>query len=540
MRNMTLKTVRNRMLKAGLLGLCLISSLALAQDTRLAKKVDLFLKEADLLAATQMLTKQTGIQFVIVPSKEPFDRINLSLANVTADQAIKYLCEAAGAYAEQDESGVYVIRRGEAPANLKSNTNQGGTLNPKARKPLRVERIKILKANPEHVIALLLDQPIDPDSDMKSLLKAQSNILESISLKPRAVGGVVPSVTVDYGFPVPAASPKLPGDTSAPSFESGTDIPLPGESANQRQPGGGNNQPGGQGGQGGQGTAPLGGTGYVPDGIRKVSFDPTNNSLIVEGDDEAIRQLRNLVNLFDQVPKQVIIKVEFITTSQSVVRKLGMDWLYQRGAISAGNRPGSFAEVGNPIFINYATGNVTTRLRTILTEGGGKTVNAPLIRTMNNQVGSVSQTLNTWIFQSQASNGPGGIVITSNPVQLPIQSILSVRPRINEDGYVTMSLNPTISDLGQIRRDANGNSFPDSSSQSIQVSARVKSGSTIALGGLTRKQTSNTTNKFPILADLPIIGGLFRSQSVERNDSELLIFVTPIIIEDDDLGGLGP
>ena len=537
---MTLKTVRNRMLKAGLLGLCLISSLALAQDTRLAKKVDLFLKEADLLAATQMLTKQTGIQFVIVPSKEPFDRINLSLANVTADQAIKYLCEAAGAYAEQDESGVYVIRRGEAPANLKSNTNQGGTLNPKARKPLRVERIKILKANPEHVIALLLDQPIDPDSDMKSLLKAQSNILESISLKPRAVGGVVPSVTVDYGFPVPAASPKLPGDTSAPSFESGTDIPLPGESANQRQPGGGNNQPGGQGGQGGQGTAPLGGTGYVPDGIRKVSFDPTNNSLIVEGDDEAIRQLRNLVNLFDQVPKQVIIKVEFITTSQSVVRKLGMDWLYQRGAISAGNRPGSFAEVGNPIFINYATGNVTTRLRTILTEGGGKTVNAPLIRTMNNQVGSVSQTLNTWIFQSQASNGPGGIVITSNPVQLPIQSILSVRPRINEDGYVTMSLNPTISDLGQIRRDANGNSFPDSSSQSIQVSARVKSGSTIALGGLTRKQTSNTTNKFPILADLPIIGGLFRSQSVERNDSELLIFVTPIIIEDDDLGGLGP
>ena len=105
---------------------------------------------------------------------------------------------------------------------------------------------------------------------------------------------------------------------------------LPDESANQRQPGGGgagagNGQPGGN--TNGGGSALQGGVGFVPEGIRKVTYDPTTNSLIVEGDDDAIKQLRNLVNLFDQVPKQVIVKVEFITTSQSVTKALGMDWL---------------------------------------------------------------------------------------------------------------------------------------------------------------------------------------------------------------------
>lgn len=537
MRNMTLKTVRNRMLKVGLLGLCMISTLALAQDGRLAKKVDLFLKEADLLAATQMLTKQTGIQFVIVPSKDPFDRINLSLANVTADQAIKYLCEAAGAYAEQDESGVYVIRRGGAPANLKSNNNPGDTVNPKLRKPLRVERIKILKANPEHVYQMLLFGDIDLERDMRELRKFEVE-QAFYQMKRQTSRPLVPDVTDGGAFPVTTGR-NLPQDSSSNPLEGGMDIPLPGETANQRQPGGGNQPGGGQNNQGG-GTAPVGGTGYVPEGIRKVSFDPTTNSLIVEGDDEAIRQLRNLVNLFDQVPKQVIIKIEFITTSQSVSRSLGMDWLYQRGAISAGNRPGTFAEVGNPIFINYATGNITTRLRTLLTEGGGKTVNAPLIRTLNNQQAIINQQLQTYILTTQTTTTNTGNIQNTIAQPLTITTGLSVKPRINEDGYVTMYLTPQIQDLGQVRRDANGNSYPDFSSQSLQVVARVKSGSTIALGGLTRKQTRSTQNKFPILADLPIIGGLFRSQSTERNDSELLIFVTPIIIEDDDLGGLGP
>lgn len=540
---MMFSNLRQKLAVAALIGLCFVGQIANAQDQRLAKRVDLFLKDADLLAATEMLSRQTGIRFVIAPGSAEFKKINLNLPGVTADQAIVYICEAAGGWVERDDQGVYIIRQGAKPENASSNA---AVPTSKVKKPIRIERIKIIKGDPEYVYHMIMSGSGDRVdgkgfSDIHQAVKALND-----AILPKANGGpslVFPGVSGAASYPAVVQDNSMPKDSSKGIFEAGSDIMLPDESANQRQPGGGgagsgNGQPGGN--TNGGGSALQGGVGFVPEGIRKVTYDPTTNSLIVEGDDDAIKQLRNLVNLFDQVPKQVIVKVEFITTSQSVTKALGMDWLYQRGAINAGNRPGSFAEVSNPIFINYATGNITTRLRTILSEGGGKTVNAPLVRTLNNQLAVVSQSLQTWYFTTQASNGPGGIIINTVPQQITIPTFLAIKPRINDDGYITMYLTPTISDLGQIRRDQNGNSFPDISTQSIQLVARVKSGQTIALGGLTRKQTRTTVSKFPVLADLPIVGSLFRSTSTERNDSELLIFVTPIIIEDQDLGGLGP
>jgi type II secretory pathway component GspD/PulD (secretin) len=329
---------------------------------------------------------------------------------------------------------------------------------------------------------------------------------------------------------------------------SANDISIPGEAAFQRSggAGGGGGALGGGGAAGGGGAGGAGGgalqagTGFTPDGIRRVTYDPTDNSLIVEGDDEAIQQLRQLVAFFDQVPKQVVIKVEFITTSQSIIKSLGMDWLYQRGAVNAGNRPGTLARVSDPIFINYATGNITTRLRTLINEGDGKTVNAPLVRTLNNQTAIVNQTTQTTVFLASTTNGAGGVTTTFNPTTLTINTGLQVRPRINDDGWVTMTLAPQISDFGQVRRGPDGQEIPDVLSQQIRVVARVRSGQTIALAGLNRKSTTNSTSRFPILSDLPIIGQLFRSSSVQRNDSELLIFVTPYVVEDDTNGGLTP
>lgn len=541
---MKFSRLRQKLVATALVGLCLAGQV-FAQDQRLTKRVDLFLKDADLLAATEMLSRQTGIRFVIAPSSLEFKKINLNLPGVTADQAIVYICEAAGGWVERDDQGVYIIRQGAKPES--AGTNSSVPTN-KVRKPIRIERIKIVKGDPEEVYQMLMTGNVESISgkgfeDLRNAVRKHTE-----ATQPKINDGptvIFPGVAGAAAYPtVIQGNNALPTDSSRSAAESGADIFLPNESANQRQPGGGGNgagQPGGGNNQNGNGGSALqGGVGFVPEGIRKVSYDPTTNSLIVEGDDDAIKQLRNLVNLFDQVPKQVIVKVEFITTSQSVTKALGMDWLYQRGAINAGNRPGSFAEVSNPIFINYATGNITTRLRTILSEGGGKTVNAPLVRTLNNQAAIVSQNLQTWYFTSQATNGPGGIIINTIPQQIQIPTTLAIKPRINDDGYITMFLQPTISDLGQIRRDQNGNSFPDISSQSISVVARVKSGQTIALAGLTRKQTRTTVSKFPVLADLPIVGSLFKATNTERNDSELLIFVTPIIVEDQDQGGLGP
>lgn len=546
---MTFNNVAKRLTRGAVLALAVVGQIAWAQVSGLAKRVDIFLKDADLLQATQMLTRQTGLQFVIAPSQTPYEKVNLSLSGVTAEEAIKYICEAAGCWAERDENGVFVIRAGQRPARLANNPS-GSAI----KRPMKIERIKIMNADVRHVYeAIFQGIALDPDRGLKEVNTFQIDQRGTTQIPTSQVMiGAGGSAVMSPGNALPVKGDKGTLPTDSGSFQnSGNDIQLPGETANQVRGGGGGGNGGGGGGAGlgggggggntGQGGGAIqAGTGFAPDGLQRVTYDPSDNSLIVQGDDEAIQQLRQLVAMFDTVPKQVIIKVEFITTSQSVARSLGMDWLYQRGAVNAGNRPGTFARVGDPIFINYATGNITTRLRTILSDGQGKVVNAPLIRTLNNQTAFVTQQNQTTIFLNQTINGAGGIQTNSVPQQITINTGLVVRPRINDDGYVTMYLNPTIADFGQLKRGPDGQEIPDILTQTIGVVARVKSGQTIALGGLTRKATTTSTSRFPILSDLPIIGQLFRSSNTQRSDSELLIFVTPIVVEDDQMGGLAP
>jgi general secretion pathway protein D len=281
------------------------------------------------------------------------------------------------------------------------------------------------------------------------------------------------------------------------------------------------------------------GQGLVPQGITSVVYDPTDNSLIVRGTDEAIRELEQLIAQFDVAPRQVIIKVEFITTSTSLDRALGIDWFYQRGSVFAGVRPGTFARAADPIFLNYATGNISTRLRTILTEGWGRTVTSPLIRTLNNQTALLQSSVQTTIFINQVSNGPSGIIITPQPFPLQAITQLAVTPRINNDDTITVFLAPNLQGFGQLKRGPDGQEIPDILQQSIQVVARVKSGETIALGGLVNKVDNYSESRIPILSDLPIIGQLFRGRNTNTSSSELIIFVTPTIVDESNYG-LGP
>ncbi|MFM9872075.1 MAG: hypothetical protein ACKVQS_01265, partial [Fimbriimonadaceae bacterium] len=106
--------MKNNWVRTSILSVSLgaLTALSFGQQNALQTKVDLYLKDADLLTATRLLSQQTGLQFVLVPGKDQFAKINLSLDDVTAEKAIMYLCQAAGGYAERSEDGVYVIKFG--------------------------------------------------------------------------------------------------------------------------------------------------------------------------------------------------------------------------------------------------------------------------------------------------------------------------------------------------------------------------------------------------------------------------------------------
>ncbi len=524
---------------------------ALAQGLPEELKVDIDLRDADMLTATKMLTQQTGLQFLVEPSAEPFPKITLSLRRVSAEDAIRYICQAAAASFKRDENGVFVISRGWTPDPAPAATSDPAV---KVSAPKTVAKIKLLKADAKAVyLQITTGKDPDPAQGFIDLNRfVQATTPESARFYASAPILAGDAARTNYR---PVSASALPRTIS----ESGNGILLPGEGAGQEGLGGGAGGGfGGRGGQGqggpqgpgggpgglgqGQGGQTLqGGQGLVPPSIDFVSYDPTDNSIVVRGTEEDIADLQRWISLFDVAPKQVIIKVEFITTSASISRALGFDWLYERGTVFAGNRPGSFARAGDPIFLNYATGNITTRMRTLLQEGYGKVVQAPVLRTLNNQPATVFQQITTSIFINQVvSAGNGQIIIAPQLVQLPVTTGLSVAPRINEDGFITVFLNVPVQEFGQLRRGPDGQEVPDILSQTISVVARVKSGETIALGGLTRKSDTGSQARFPILSELPIIGQFFRSTTRDRNSQELIIFVTPTIVEDDTNGGLGP
>jgi general secretion pathway protein D len=538
---MQLTKLKKAVVRLGCLALIAVSSLAFAQEEALSKKVDLYLQGADLLQATQALTLQTGLQFVIEPSSNGFEKITLSLRDVTAEEAIKYIVRAAGGWAERDENGVFIIRSGQRTAPAVEPQSP-------VRRPLIVRKIRLMRADPQAVYEALTSEVVfDPVRGLAELNRfvAESSPLGVANGSRSVFGG---------GGSNSSAFPTNPTRPVTRSVEGSNNVRLPGEEATQMGGGGGGGLAGGGGGQpggggggfGGGGGQPGGGTGgpilnpgegFVPAGIERATYDPTDNSIIVQGTAEAIDELERIIEEFDVAPKQVVIKVEFITTSNSKDTALGIDWLYQRGTIFAGNRPGSFARSGDPIFINYATGNITTRLRTLLTEGWGRTVNAPLVRTLNNQPAVVATTTETTIFVPSLQNGPGGLVTVFNPIAISVATQLAVRPRINGDGTITVALAPQIGEFGQFRTSPDGSqSVPDRLFQTISVVARVKSGETIALAGLTRKGDRNQTNRIPILSDLPIIGQLFRGRSQIQETQELIIFVTPTVVNDDQFG----
>jgi type II secretory pathway component HofQ len=512
----------------------LVALTALAQD---AKRFDLQLADADLTAATQMLALRSGLdlQFVFKPSDKPYGRITLNLTGVSVDEAMKFICEAAGAVCKKDAgSNVWVIGH---PGDFPVEPVTAPPLVVEKPAPKITSKIHLKNYDPKQMIDLLFGYELDALGEWRALEKFRGFAIPGVNLQvPTAVNMVNTSPQGFGGGPLPT-----PG---------GNEIQVPG-GANQRrgglgagggggagQIGGGQGGVPGQGGQAGQGQGQgnidlQGGEGFVPEGIEQISYDPTDNSIIVRGTDSAIQELERLIARFDVQPRQVEIKVEFVTTSNSLDRNFGIDWLFQRGQVLIGNLPGTQARSTDPFFVNFATGGLTTRLRALLLEGYGTVVNAPFVRTPNNQPATVFQSITTWIFLNQSQVTTVGVINTVTPVPVQATSFLQVKPRINADDTITISIAPQLAEFGQIRRGPDGSEIPDLLQQGIQVTTIVKNGETVVLGGLNRKQETNTFQRFPILSEIPIIGNLFRSSARRINNQELLIFITPRIVEPD-------
>ena len=259
--------------------------------------------------------------------------------------------------------------------------------------------------------------------------------------------------------------------------------------------------------------------------------DTNSNSLIINTDPSNMDLLRQLVRGLDVVSDQVLIEALIVEASLDKETKLGVDWSWthslgggNKGTASQGNAA-TDASAATPGFKYSVVGtNLQAVLTALQTDQRFNILATPRIFTANNQPAeiNISQQVPYILSTLVATTGSQ----TYNYGYLDVGVILDVVPRIAKNGLVTMDVQQTANEL----QGFTSFNAPIINQRAATTEVSVQDGQTVIIGGIIRDAVTKNKNKVPILGDLPLIGGLFRSTDKDKQKTELMVFLTPRIV----------
>ncbi len=316
----------------------------------------------------------------------------------------------------------------------------------------------------------------------------------------------------------------------------------------------------------GSGADPLGdsvGSLLSPRGT--VSVDPRTNTLIINDTAQKIDQIRGMIDLLDVSVKQVMIEARIVRATTDFTKEMGVKWgILSQGIMNNNHllvggsdttlwnlrepefddeRGGYTYEIERPQNLNVDLGVTSPgasriafglislsdfmldlELSALQADGYGEVISTPKVLTADKQQAKVAS--GTQIPYQSAEGGGVNAVSTTEFIDATLS--LDVTPSITPDGKVQMNLN--------ITSDSPGAPTPTGqltiNKNSINTNVLVDNGETVVLGGIFEQQTANQQTKVPFLGDIPYLGRLFRKDIKSDNKRELLIFVTPRIVND--------
>lgn len=278
-----------------------------------------------------------------------------------------------------------------------------------------------------------------------------------------------------------------------------------------------------------------------------IILDDRTNSLIIQDTSDNLERMAKIIKLLDRQTPQIQIEAKIIVASETFSKSLGgnfgitsvpafgsMGGSFLQGLASSvvPGSPGTPSDVGgNSLGMNLnisALANLRLSAVLSLAEKEGKTrvVSSPRTVVLNKQSASIVQSQPVLVPVTVQNPANGGSIISTEVKSANLS--LNVTPTVTNDGNVVMKLtvaNDASQDLG--------NGQTGISNRNINTEVVVESGSTIAIGGIyTMNETTGETG-LPFLRKLPIIGTLFGNESKQVGRSELFIFVTPRILNEE-------
>jgi type II secretory pathway component GspD/PulD (secretin) len=249
--------------------------------------------------------------------------------------------------------------------------------------------------------------------------------------------------------------------------------------------------------------------------------------LILRGTREQIQQALAYLQSVDVAPRQVALEMRVMELSREDAVRAGIDWsLITGGAVRFIRMANVQSTPSNSIGVNISgrdvRGDVVATLDRLATSSN--LIARPNIVAMDGRetelfVGDAIRYIESIIATQN------GITVTTGTVRVGVR--LAVLPRIGGEGNITMDLRPVVSFLRGFKQiEAIQGELPQTSERIAQSTLSVRSGETIAIGGLIQDQDRRDVSGVPILMDLPIVGQLFRRTTNTKVRTELVIFLT--------------
>ncbi|HEX7897668.1 MAG TPA: secretin N-terminal domain-containing protein [Planctomycetota bacterium] len=272
------------------------------------------------------------------------------------------------------------------------------------------------------------------------------------------------------------------------------------------------------------------------EGQADIQSDPSTNSLVIRTSPRNFQSIQGLLKDLDRMRPQVLIKVLIADVTLDDQTQFGLEGFWEnklkvRGGDSATQRAATdFALPTQGASYLLSGDEFEASLKLFASEGKLKVLATPRIMVLDNQTANINVGKEVPRITNTQVNQLGNTVNTVQYENIGI--ILDVTPHINPDGLVTMIVTPEISDLASAAESVEitpGVLSPTFTVNRASTSVAVRTGTTIAIGGLIRESIDDTVQKIPVLGDIPLLGYLFSSTTHRKVKRELMIFLTPYV-----------
>lgn len=276
--------------------------------------------------------------------------------------------------------------------------------------------------------------------------------------------------------------------------------------------------------------------------------DDTRNVILIRALPVDYKRILKLLERLDNLPRQVLIEVLVAEVTLTDEWQFGVEWALQNkelkinGSQYTQNFVTNFEGVSVPganVFgftysVLNSAGDVNALLNALASKTDVALLSSPQVLVLNNETAMVNVGDQVPIVTTETQQQGVDIPTVDRTVQYrDTGTILNVTPKINANGIIILDVDQQVSVAVETK--SSGINSPTISNRQVKTKLAIKDGQAILIGGLIRKDGTVTETGIPLLKDIPALGWLFKSYSDTSRKTELLVLITPYVIESEDV-----